>query len=260
MLGLIDAENIKDIKEKIRKNPKYLHPCNKEFQDDAKKLGLNGYQYIRILKSEGILKNDADILRKEYESWAKNKGYKDYSEYQRKERREYKAKWTRENGWNKGINIPMSENEECSSYFGVHITESLVFKLFESEDPDIKRVPYGTIGYDWICKQGKIQHKARCITFDNKCGWCGWKYHIDRNKIADIHVLTAWDNRDNLNPMYVWIFEKGDILEGEKFWNRIGLTITNTPKGLFRVKKFEDKDKFEKLKKLCREHIDEFTP
>ena len=59
----INIENIKiEIKEKIRKNPRYVNPCSKEFQEDIKRFGFNsGNMFISFLKQNGILKNDAYI-------------------------------------------------------------------------------------------------------------------------------------------------------------------------------------------------------
>jgi hypothetical protein len=47
---------VKEIKEKIKKNPKYLNPCNKEFQDDVKRFGfLSGNRYVCFLQQNGIM-------------------------------------------------------------------------------------------------------------------------------------------------------------------------------------------------------------
>lgn len=56
----INIENIKiEIKEKIRKNPRYVNPCSKEFQEDIKRFGFNsGNVFISFLKQNGILKSD----------------------------------------------------------------------------------------------------------------------------------------------------------------------------------------------------------
>ena len=62
-----DIENIRinaisEIKEKVRQDSKYVHPCNKERQDDQKRLKfLYGYEYIRWMQQNGILKNSTNI-------------------------------------------------------------------------------------------------------------------------------------------------------------------------------------------------------
>jgi transposase len=61
--NMINIENIKmEIKEKIRKNPRYVNPCSKEFQEDIKRFEFSsGYEFISFLKQNGILKSNASI-------------------------------------------------------------------------------------------------------------------------------------------------------------------------------------------------------
>lgn len=63
---MTNIEDIKkEIKEKIKNDPKYIHPANKEFQKDIKKYGFNsGYEYITWMQNNGILKNPIDVDRK----------------------------------------------------------------------------------------------------------------------------------------------------------------------------------------------------
>ncbi len=166
----IRKDAISGIKEKVKKNPKYLHPCNMERKNDADILGFsNGYEYTCWLQQIGIMKNPVDITRQRhyavaknqgFESWAeyqyslaiekgfsntteyrdyivkkrgfrdikeykdhvaKKKGYKDHNEYQRKELSQYKADWSRNDRYEKGIQIPMELNGYCASNFGVAI-------------------------------------------------------------------------------------------------------------------------------------------
>ncbi len=76
------------------------------------------------------------------------------------------------------------------------------------EDPI--KMPPNNPGFDWICKKGqKIDHKGACL----KCyPWQShyWSFHIIHNKTADYFILSAWDDRDSLNPLHVWIFYKND--------------------------------------------------
>ena len=77
---------------------------------------------------------------------------------------------------------------------------------------------------------------------------------IRYNTIADWFILSAWDDRDSLNPLYVWIFHKNDIVREKKFWKRNNLWITNTPKKLKEFKKYEVANRLYKLKELCDIH------
>lgn len=149
------------------------HPASKDFQDDAKRLGLTGNQYIQRLIKEEKLPNPTDIERKirakmaknagfdnvsrynhmMHEKTAKNAGFNSTSEYGREQMRNWR--------WDNGT-VPMSENEECASYFGVYIAERYVRELFEDPIP----MPVNNPGFDWICKKGKrIQNKARCLEY-----------------------------------------------------------------------------------------------
>ena len=47
---------------------KNYHPCSKEFQEDAKKLGLTGSQHTQKLREEGIIKS----ISKVDNEWVKN--------------------------------------------------------------------------------------------------------------------------------------------------------------------------------------------
>lgn len=232
----IRVESVVKIKEKVIKNPGYLHPCNKERQIDEKRLGFsNGYEYTCWLQKIGIMKNTTDIIREQNDKTAKNANCKNWNEYQK------------ELMYDKGIHSPLSDNKDCSYYFGLFIAQNYIIKTFE----DPIEMPPNNPGFDWICKNGKkIDHKARCLCNVGNC--IGWKFEIKYNNIADYFILSAWDNRDSLNPLRVWIFHKDDIIRGKKFWKREFIWITNTPKSLIEFKKYEFSDRLEKLKDLCK--------
>ncbi len=261
-----------EIKEKIKKNPKYVHPCNKEFQDDIKKFGFeSGYKYICWLEKNGILKNKipgkylyvgCENLKEYQDKCAKRKGFKDETDRVRawrQDNKEHYNEYSRNRRHNIGESLPKEFNEDCSLYFGEYIAENYIMKTFE----DTIKAPCGTKGYDWTCKKGyKIQHKARCMEYDPKgSDWCGWKWSINYNDIADYFILSAWDNRDSMNPIYIWIFHKNDMIRKgrsnytkEKFWERYVFSITNTPEKLKEFERYEVRDKLDKLKKICEEN------
>lgn len=199
-----------------------------EFIEEAKKLGITPYEYRIKLVREGILANPTDIRHE----WARKKGYKDFNEYLRRYRE------------NVCITGSSKINKDCNTYFGVEIAERYVSMVFE----EVKRMPPGNPGYDWLCKKGyKIQHKARCLDGDNR-----FNFPIRFNNIADYFILTAWKDRESLEPMYIWIIHRDEIIRKRKFWRREGFAITNTPYHLQEFEKFEVKDKLEKLKVLCK--------
>ena len=113
-----------------------------------------------------------------------------------------KAIWTRSN--RKHGNLPMDENKNCPSYLGVHIAERLIRNRYGD---DIEVMPYGNPGYDFICNKGKlVDAKSACL---NK--YDGWLFHIGRNTIADFFICTAFDNREDLNVLHVWMIP-GDVV------------------------------------------------
>ena len=70
-------------------------------------------------------------------------------------------------------------------------------------------------------------------------------------------MLSGWDNRENLTPMYAWEFDKNDLIRKGRggcapkveFSKRHCFTIMSTPEGL---EKFEEyKIDIDRLKELC---------
>ncbi len=123
------------------------------------------------------------------------------------------------------------------------------------EDPI--KMPNGNQGFDWICKKGeKMDHKGSCLTYFEDVTPI-WVYGIGYNNIADWFILSAWDNRESLNPLHIWIFHKNDIVRGRKFWRRDSFSITNTPEKLKEFEKYEVTDRLDKLKELCNESKDQ---
>lgn len=65
-----NEENIiKEIREKIKKlktyGRDYVHPCNREFQEDMKKYGFeNGNKFICWMQNNGILINSIIVHRR----------------------------------------------------------------------------------------------------------------------------------------------------------------------------------------------------
>ena len=112
-----------------------------------------------------------------------------------------KAIWTKQS--RKRGRLPMSENRECPAFLGVHVAEELLKNYFK----DVEAMPYGNPGYDFICNRDKlIDSKSACIDARG-----GWSFHIDRNMIADFFICTAFDNREDLNVLHVWMIPGSEI-------------------------------------------------
>ena len=129
-----------------------------------------------------------DCHREQSRVWGKYKNYKQ------------KANSTRNN--RKNGQRPMSENKECASYLGVCVAERVLRHVFK----DVVRMPYGNPGYDFVCNRGYlVDSKSSCIIKSKN----GWSFAIRRNIVADYFLCLAFDNREYLNPLHVWLIHGG---------------------------------------------------
>ena len=112
--------------------------------------------------------------------------------------KEYSTIGNRKNG-----HLPMSENKKCSSYFGVYVNERFVKHYFD----DVEVMPMNNPGYDFVCnKDKKIDGKSSCLHKNGQ-----WTFNIRHNTIADYFMLVAYDDRDDLNPLHIWLIP-GNVL------------------------------------------------
>ena len=96
---------------------------------------------------------------------------------------------------------PASENKQCPIFLGVHVAERVLSKVFKN----VEQMPYGHKGFDFRCNKGKqIDVKSSCAqTRDNQSD--RWGFQIRRNQIADYFLCLAFDNREDLNPLHIWL-------------------------------------------------------
>lgn len=100
-----------------------------------------------------------------------------------------------------GRNKPMSEAKNSGVYLGVHIAERVLSTLFEH----VERTPFGFPGYDFLCGKGfKIDVKSACLT-NRKDGVVGWTFHPRKNEVADYFLCVAFDARESLEPLHLWL-------------------------------------------------------
>lgn len=141
---------------------------------------------------------------------------------------EYNKKWAKDNPEkNKKINerrsrkrghLPISENRDCACFLGVHVAERVLSNVFK----DVVRQPHGNPGFDFICNNGKkIDVKSACLYHGTKQEPY-WNFMIRKNKIADYFLCLAFDNRDDLNPLHMW------LLPAENFNNQVSAAISIT--------------------------------
>lgn len=118
--------------------------------------------------------------------------------------------------------LPMSENHACSMFLGVHIAERVLSRVFK----DVIKQPTNNPGYDFLCNKGKkIDVKSSCL-YQSKNASPRWQFHIDKNKIADYFLCLAFDNRNDLNPLYMWLFPADEV----NLKNAIGVSMYMTDK------------------------------
>lgn len=277
---------IQEIKEKIKKNSKYTHPCNKERQNDEKRLRfLNGYEYTCWMQKNGILKNPVEIdsrMSTTYYNSANCKNQKEYRDMRAqkmgyKDDNDRKREWT----WNKGTHLPM-EFHECSANFGVYKGEELFKKFLEKVIfEDVKGSGKGSRdgGKDFICKnpkqefidkypqfrfernkEYKIQLKMRSLRDGYR-----WEFtHIDFNVAADYFILCAWDEREG-EPIHIWIFYKYDMIKKGyntnspkiEFFKRTSFTIANKINKIKLFDNHELKEELNILKDICNKLYEE---
>ena len=142
---------------------------------------------------------------------------KQYRENNREKANEY-AKQYRENNRekcnedNKQYRISnggqsMSENTECASYLGCHVAEQVLSKVFKN----VKQMPYGNKGFDFFCNKGKKIDVKASVLHTNGESLGQWRFKIKQNIIADYFLCLAFDNREDLNPLHIWLIPSKDI-------------------------------------------------
>ena len=89
----------------------------------------------------------------------------------------------------------ITTNKDCAVYLG-NIVEQLLSKIFK----DVKVMPHGNRGFDFICsKDLKIDAKGGVIS-NNK-----WNFFINRNRIADYFLCIGFNSRKDLIPIHLWL-------------------------------------------------------
>ena len=91
---------------------------------------------------------------------------------------------------------------------------------------DVESMPHGHPGYDFICNRGmKIDVKSG-TTHTSKTRADSWLFNIKRNTIADYFLCIAFDNRDDLNPLHVWLIPRDFV--NDKIG--VGISVTTIDK------------------------------
>lgn len=97
-----------------------------------------------------------------------------------------------------------STNTKSSNYLGCDIAEKILSKVFN----DVEMMKPNNPGYDFICNKGKkIDVKSGCIRKNHN----GWSFGINKNIIADFFLCIAFDDRESLTPLYLWLIPSNEV-------------------------------------------------
>jgi len=188
---------------------------------------------------------------------AQKKGFKNDSEYrdflaQEKGFKNH-ADYMNNHFYKTGKYRPMSENKACSNYLGIHIAERILSKIFEN----VQRMPNNNVGYDFICNRGyKIDVKTSCLKMDSKTGIkTTFGFKIKHNKIADYFLLLAFDNREDLNPIHMWLIKGEEVIKSDvssmKLNDRLNFGFSIRGDIIKQISKYELNDKLDKVVACC---------
>jgi hypothetical protein len=112
----------------------------------------------------------------------------------------------------------MDNNRDCTAFLGIHIAEKVLSSIFH----DVARMPNNHIGYDITCsKDMNIDIKSSCKHIKGEYS-PHWLFMIKKNVIADFFLCIAFDNRDDLTPIYLW------LIPGEDVNDRMGICISES--------------------------------
>lgn len=123
----------------------------------------------------------------------------------------------------------MEEAKDSEVYLGVYVAEKVLSKIFKN----VTRMPRCHSGYDFICGKGfKIDVKSACTKMIQK-KYPAWYYNIKHNKDADYFFLMAFDNRESLTPIHLWLVPGGAVNDKDGFY------IHNNQKSLSKWSEYE---------------------
>lgn len=138
-----------------------------------------------------------------------------YDKKYKKEHRQKYNEYSRKYYYKNGV-TPMNKNTKCTMFLGVHVAERVLSNVFKN----VERMPYSNKGFDFICNKGKkIDVKSSIIHTRYKQNEY-FSFTINKNEIVDFFLCLAFDNRDDLNPLYIW------LIPGEKINNLKMLTVS----------------------------------
>ncbi len=120
-------------------------------------------------------------------------------------------------------------------WLGYYVAQRALGKIFDN----IQMMPLKNPGFDIICGRGyKIEVKASCLYHykknkGNLLPWRHWYFTIHKNRVADYFLLLAFGERENLEPLHVWLIPANELRE------KTGVSITDSHRSLSKWTKYE---------------------
>ena len=135
-------------------------------------------------------------------------------------------------GWNNGT----VNNKNCATYLGVTVAEKVLSKVFKN----VERMPIHNRGFDFKCSHGYMIDIKASTKMKNRNSWM---FRINKNLIADYFLCLAFDNRQQLNLLHIW------LISSKRINYLKSLTISESH--LDKWNKYELTDKLDKVIGCC---------
>lgn len=135
---------------------------------------------------------------------------------------------------------PKPENKSCSYYLGCVIAEKIVELIFKHvKHPQVR------CRYDFECTNGyKIDVKSACLDKRNK-----WQFGINKNNVADYFMLIAFNSRQDLNPVHLWLIKGDEYIREQRLNTYVRLDVTKA--NVSKFEKYERKDELAQAVEIC---------
>ena len=112
----------------------------------------------------------------------------------------------------------MDKNRECSSFLGVYVAERVLSHVFKN----VNKMPMNNPGYDFICSRDYLVDVKCSCKHHIKKKVDRWMFNIRKNQIADYFLFLAFDNREDLNPLHIW------LIPGDKINDHINVCVSES--------------------------------
>jgi hypothetical protein len=198
-----------------------------------------GANVILSFAKDGEVRPYIELVRERQLKTAKNAGYESYRDYirntQAQRRNRMRSNITMHDKDSKHYFVDIGRKYIVPVLFpGAIINEFALTNQYSEEKG----------GYDWISNGLKWKHQASTLRHkvDEDCERLIFQWGIKNNNRADVFILTAWDNIENLGLIKAWIFDAHEIVNNKEFWNRESFLISTNKRSMDKYSKYEVDD------------------